>query len=180
MKTPVLSRQPAEYFIGMPTRRDALRALALTGASILLTPLLRASTASWSTSSDYSPAIWKERLTIFLSDVLPGDARGTVVERVKAAPCTTGIVQAFHDQFSSPVRLYLRLAPMATLFEDVTLEIDQLPYYDRQNPCRRTKDLNAAEMARIIEPSERQFYGCVLSPCSERRSLTAQDGQLFH
>jgi hypothetical protein len=119
-------------------------------------------------------------MTIFVQSVVPEDVAPAVLRYVTAAPYWTGSTpRCFSDQFSSPVRLVLRIEPIQTLYADTTFEIDQLPYYDRMNPCRRTKDLNAAEMARLIEPSERAQYGIIMSPCSERRALTVDDRQLY-
>jgi hypothetical protein len=50
-------------------------------------------------------------------------------------------------------------------------ELENLPFYDSRNPCRRNKDLNAFEINRILAGGEREFYGTVVSPCSERRQL---------
>jgi hypothetical protein len=80
----------------------------------------------------------------------------------------------FHQSFSAPFFLDLRIAPVATSSGQRFFEFDQYPFYDSHRPCRRTKDVNEIELRRFLDRGEIEFYGGVVSPCSERRQLTSQ------
>jgi len=179
MKTPALPLL-SDSGERVASRRAVLRLCGLAAIGAAIPRSLRASTYPWTTTSDYAPSVWKERTTIFVREVVPNDVVPAVLRYVSGARCVTASSpRSFSDQFASPVRFVLRIEPIVTRYEDCTFEIDELPYYDRMNPCRRTKDLNAAEIARLLEPSERAYYGGIMSPCSERRALTADDRDLY-
>lgn len=104
---------------------------------------------------------------------LPRPAAGRIREAIYRAGTSYVAPPAdFHSRFSSRQIINAQVYPEAT-YGDRYFEFDRLPYYDSRNPCRRTKDLNVIEIERILNGEEREHYGGVVSPCSERRQIAS-------
>jgi len=178
MVTNVLSSEHGE--LDEQSRRAFLRLLGLgTLATFVCGEVWAEPYTVWPTEDENDPTTWKRRLCTFTSAILPPAWSRFTNEQIAQAPYHYGVDNSFSSRFSSPVRLAIRIAPIATRYDDVTFELDALPYYDRMNPCRRSKDLNSVELARLLNPEELEYYGCVLSPCSLRQPLTAQDQRFY-
>ena len=123
-------------------------------------------------------ARWRERVKTFVYVVLPTEWADYYAGRIAYAGVEVWSYNSFHGQFSSPYAFSEQLPPCATRY-GTTFELAGLPYFDSQRPARRTKDLNEIEITRLIDPDEVRYYGCVLSPCSERRPPTSDDYAKF-
>jgi hypothetical protein len=161
------------------SRRGFLTMLGTVAVGTLMAPEALAGRVVWPIEDEYDVTTWKREVCAFTNYVLPRPQARKVQEYVASAGYERAYDGTWSGQFSSPVRLRLRLSPVSTVYTEVTFELDQLPYYDRMNPCRRSKDLNSVELERLLSREEREYYNCVLSPCSAREPLTAHDHDLY-
>lgn len=121
----------------------------------------------------YDGSSWKDSVCRLVDNVCPKPAAKRINDSIYRADTYYVAPPAdFHGSFSSRELIKAQTYPEATYGERF-FELAHLPYYDSQNPCRRTKDLNALEIERILNGGEREYYGGVLSPCSERRQLAS-------
>jgi hypothetical protein len=116
---------------------------------------------------------WKESVCSLVDYICPEPAAGRIRDAIYAADTYYVAPSSdFHSSFSSKHIINAQVYPEAT-YGDRYFEFARLPYYDSRNPCRRTKDLNVVEIERILNGDERERYGGVVSPCSERRQLAS-------
>lgn len=129
---------------------------------------------------DSAVANWKASVEKLAWSILPEQVAPPIVARVRNSDVYYRHDDSFHGQFSSPLGLTARCGPTPCIYAGCTFELDQLPYYDTANPCLRSKDLNAVEIAQLTFPAEVRLYGVVLSPCSSRRPPERQDYERFY
>jgi len=116
---------------------------------------------------------WKDSVASLVNYICPEPAAGRIRDAIYradtyyVAPSTD-----FHNSFSSRQIINAQIYPEAS-YNGRYFELAGLPFYDSRNPCRRSKDLNPLEIARILNGGEREYYGGVVSPCSERRQLAS-------
>lgn len=172
MKMLILDKQPSragdgfQAMNGAVSRRNILMGIGLFTGAMLVKP-------AQALAGLADGGRWKESVCDLVDYICPPPAAGRIREAIYQAG-TSYVTPAsdFHGSFSSRQAINAQVYPEAT-YGSRYFEFERLPYYDSRNPCRRTKDLNLLEIARILSPGERKFYGGVVSPCSERRPLVS-------
>lgn len=172
MKTLILGRQSgrtADGFRaahGAVSRRSFLMGMGVVAGSMIVKPVQALPGLAYSGG-------WKERVCDLADYVCPQPAAERIREAIYRAE-TSYVTPAadFHGSFASRQIIDAHVYPEAT-YGSRYFEFERLPYYDSRNPCRRSKDLNLIEIERILNQGEREFYGGVVSPCSERRPVAS-------
>lgn len=153
--------------IGAVSRRSFLVGAGLAASVLLVKPVRALPGLAYNADS------WKQSVCALVDQICLESAAERIREAIDEAEVYyVKPTSDFHGSFSSRQRLNLQVSPEATYGERY-FEFASLPYYDSRNPCRRAKDLNALEIARILNGDERERYDGVVSPCSERRQLAA-------
>lgn len=173
MKTLILNRRPGveagrfEAASGGVSRRRFLMGAGLAAGVMLVEP------ARALPGFAYEGDGWKETVCSLVDHVCPEPAAERIREAIQQAE-TYSVTPAsdFHGSFSSGRVINARVSPEAT-YGNRFFEFSRLPYYDSRKPCRRAKDLNMMEIERILNLEEQEYYGGVVSPCSERRQLAS-------
>jgi hypothetical protein len=151
---------------GVP-RRKFLVGLGLVAGTMIVKPVRALPGLAYDSSG------WKESVGRLVSHICEEPAAGRIRGAIYSADTYYAAPQTdFHSTFSSRVIIDAQIDPEAT-YGDRYFELASLPYYDSRNPCRRTKDLNVLEIERILNGDEQDYYGGVVSPCSERRRLAS-------
>jgi hypothetical protein len=172
MKTLILDKQPScaadsfEATNGAVSRRNFLIGMGLVAGAIIVKPVYALPGFAYDGG-------WKESVCNLVDYICPQPAARRIREAIYQAGTSYVTPSAdFHGSFSSRQIISAQIYPEAT-YGDRYFELASLPYYDSHNPCRRTKDLNVLEIARILNEGEQKYYGGVVSPCSERRQLAS-------
>lgn len=173
MKTLIIDRQlgfaaeALEAASGVVSRRNFLMGLGLVTGAMIVKPVRALP------GRTYEDGSWKASVSRLVNYICPEPAAGRIRDAIDRADTYYGAPSTdFHSSFSSRQILNAQVYPETT-YGDRYFELARLPYYDSRNPCRRTKDLNVLEIERILNRGERQYYGGVVSPCSERRQLAS-------
>ena len=146
-------------------RRSILMGLGLVAGAMLVKPVRALPGLAYGG--------WQESVCDLVDYICPQPAAGRIRDAIYRAGTSYVTPSAdFHSSFSSRQIINAQVYPEAT-YGDRYFEFERLPYYDSRNPCRRTKDLNILEIERILNEDERELYGGVVSPCSERRQLAS-------
>lgn len=173
MKRLILERQPGfaadclEAASGVVSRRNFLRGMGLVAGVMIVSPARALPGLTRDGGS------WKESVCSLVDYVCPEPAAERIRESISQAETYYVTPSSdFHSSFSSRQIINVQVSPEAT-YGDRYFELARLPYYDSRNPCRRTKDLNVVEIERILNGDAQEYYGTVVSPCSERRRLAS-------
>jgi hypothetical protein len=119
---------------------------------------------------------WRQLLGEFVTQVCPAPTASRFQSLIlNAQAYSAPVATDFHHYYSQPIILDLRISPQLTVNGGRYFEFDRYPFYDSNQPCRRTKDVNDIELRRFLNAGEVEFYGGVVSPCSERRLATQCD-----
>lgn len=172
MKTLILDKQPGraadgfEAASGAVSRRSFLAGVGLVACATIVKPVH--ALPGFAYGDD-----WKESVCDLVGSICPEPVAGRIREAIYRAEVSYVTPSAdFHSSFSSPRIINAQIRPEAT-YGSRFFEFERLPFYDSRNPCRRSKDLNLLEIERILNEGEREQYGGVVSPCSERRPLAS-------
>jgi hypothetical protein len=149
------------------SRRNFLMGLGLVTGAVIVTPVLALPGVADNGGS------WKESVSRLVNYICPEPSAKRIRDAIYRAETYYVVPPTdFHSSFSSRQIINVQTSPEAT-YGGRYFELARLPYYDSSNPCRRTKDLNVLEIERILNDGEREYYGGVVSPCSERRQLAS-------
>jgi hypothetical protein len=84
-----------------------------------------------------------------------------------------------HTAYSSPhIFVGSTIDPRRVICEN-GFQVAQLPYYDKDCPCRGVNDINASEIYRVTDPDEMKRFGCVLVPDGPRTEINYSDHAKF-
>ncbi|HEX8129635.1 MAG TPA: hypothetical protein VF527_11090 [Pyrinomonadaceae bacterium] len=173
MKTLIFGKQfgstadSLEAANGAVSRRNFLVGMGLVTGTVLIKP------ATALHGFAYNGGSWKESVCKLVDYICPQLTAGHIREAIYRADSYHAAPSAdYHGSFSSRQIINAQVYPKVT-HGGRYFEFSRLPYYDSHNPCRRTKDLNVLEIERILNDGEREYYGGVVSPCSERRQLAS-------
>jgi hypothetical protein len=157
---------------GMPQirRRQFLKIVGVAGVGLALS-----SKALFAQPTDVS--LWVEHVAGLVYSICPDQRVSQSINsrlyraQLKYAPRATD----FHSYFSAPyVFADTTISPEKAICGN-GFEVNQFPYYDIACPCGGHNDLNAPEIRRITNDKEKEFYGCVLAPTSQRMSMEPRD-----
>lgn len=132
------------------------------------------------TAMPYEADAWKSTINSFITNVCPAPVADRACNIVRGCEVVSASSPTdFHTYFSAPVVLVGGSVNPISAGCTQFFELDRFPFYDRSNPPQRIKDLNAFEIRRVIYSTEVQYFGCVMSPCSERFSPNDRQKAIF-
>lgn len=156
-----------QQFAGHVEDKKISRRFFFFGMAAATAVLATAKPQSVLASTDYGAEEWKRTVKTLVSCICVQPQR--IIQVVSnASHSYASYGNTFHERFSPFYALYFQVSPERTI-TDRYFEFDRFPFYDSKNPCRRTKDLNSIEILTLTSQSEVDWYGGVMSPCSERR-----------
>lgn len=150
-------------------RRQILQTIGVVGIGLVLSPK-----DIFAQSSDVGT--WRDVVTHLVETVADCQQAAAINSQLaRTTIYSAREATTFHDQYSAPYVFGRPAIASQRVICENGFEVNRLPYYDCQYPCRGGNDLNASEIITVTDPGERKRFGCVLAANGQRTELTRYD-----
>ena len=169
-------------------RRSFLKTLGVVGAGLALAPKDVFTSVASAARSNPNPATssalflvgsedFRARVKRFVTVVANGDL--ALIRRLHYELDRSGMDWAsdysdFHHDYAPPF-VFDRKIDLAEVICGNGFLVDLFPYYGVDCTCPSDFDMNSAEMSRVTNTGEMEFYGCVLAPAGARKRPGSAD-----
>lgn len=148
-------------------RRQVLKGLGIVTATLVLAP------KSLLAQTDSEAQEWRDLVHKFIFTVSNGPQARAMESQLEQMTMyrVTRSRPSFHWAYASEFIFDGSRITSQQVICGNGFQIIELPSYDADCPCNDFRDLNRAEIATVIDPFERERFGCVLAPASPRVPL---------
>jgi hypothetical protein len=147
---------------GQLNRRQLLKAMGIVGAGLVLFPTELFGQSACSSSQE---GWWRDTVNGLIYKVADRPQASSMIRTLNQANIVLdNSYTNTHEQYASPLIFRGAAVETASVVCGNGFQVNRLPRYDAQNPCRSVNDLNASEIAAITDQNVINQVNCVLTP----------------